>query len=199
MTYIESVVLERTLAALDAAGVPEELSSIAFERVFDLVSRDVLGVSPDEPSGQPSDQGGGVQFRGHEGEEDGLSRIAAQLKLERQLVEEVYGLKGDELELHPPATYLDKSRAGGTKEIALVVAAGRQAAGLEERTPHAEIRKWCDHYGRLDSSNFATTLGDMDSFFRTTGSPRKREVQLRHAGWEAAARVVRKLVSGPEL
>lgn len=199
---VEVVVLKRTVAALEEVQLDDEFRLLAFEKVFDLVTGEITltgsaagAAQPPSPSFVPSPT---VPQGRQDDDGDILSKISARLKLDRAIVDEVYGVKDGELVLHMSPSKLDDTRSGGTKEIALVLAAGRQAAGIEEWTSYAEIRQWCDHMNRLDASNFAGTMAEMDSLLRTTGSPRKREVQLRATGWEEASKTVRKLVHGDQ-
>ena len=84
--------------------------------------------------------------------------------------------------------------ATATKEIALLVAGGRQAAGLEAWTSWDEIRRWCGEFKKLDSGNFAKTMREMDDVFNTRKeSERKLQVRLAKHGWERVADEIRRL------
>jgi hypothetical protein len=180
---------------VDAADIPTELREIAFQEALKLHAAGAGAASPanETPKGQalaPSGPGPGAT--------DGtpLARIAAALGVEEDVVGEVFNPTVDGIELIAPPGGLAGKSAAATKEIALLVAAGRQGAGLEEWTPLSEVREWCDQYRKLDSPNFSSTVKEMESLLRFRGSSRKREVRMSKPAWEEAAALVRRLGGG---
>ena len=78
--------------------------------------------------------------------------------------------------------------ATATKQIALLIAGARQAAGIDEWTSWDQFRTVCADYKRLDSGNFAKTIREMEDVFRLRKeSERKLAVTLARPGWEQFA------------
>lgn len=124
-----------------------------------------------------------------------MSLIAGKLNLPTDRVGEVYFLDGEELGLSVSSSTLATSKTEATRQIAVLIAAGRQAAGLEESgwTGAATIRSVCDHYGKFDTVNFGTTLKNMDDVFQIKGSGQNREVRVKVPGYERAAALIDQL------
>ena|SRR5438094_7099935 len=184
-------VLVEALRAVDEAQVPAELREIAFAKAIDLATR-----------GQGAPHGAGVTTTitpppGAAASTDGspLQRIAGKLKVDVEAVGHVYNIDPDgQLELVISQNRLPSGYGPAMKDIALLVAAGRQAAGLDtDWTPTEAIREVCEHFNRLDSANFATHINRMDDVFLFRGSARKREVKMTVPGWESEAARVRQL------
>lgn len=170
--------------AVEAAGVPEDLRVAAFEKAFEAVMGVTATVAPkaETPTPQASD-----------GEGPSLGGIATRLGLEEELVQEVFYLDGEALGLALAASRLNKSKAPATQQIALLVAAGRQAGGWEEWTPIERIRDVVREYGRFDQANFASTVRRMGGVFSFRGKGRGVEVRVTRPGFERAAGLVREL------
>ncbi len=176
-------VLQETLKLLDEVAVPTELRVAAFERTFDaLVSRRASS----EQSNAKAGLGAGTNA-------EPLLGIAERLGLEHDLVREIYVVEDDEVSLVIPPSRFEKSKAVGAQQVALLTAAGRQGAGLEEWTHIKVIREACREYGRLDSANFATTIKRMDGVFSYRGRAQQLEVRLTRPGYEQAGVLAREL------
>jgi hypothetical protein len=130
------------------------------------------------------------------GVERSLRGIADRLRLDLETVSDVYHLDGDELGIGIAPSRLDPRKAVGTKQIALLVAAGRQAGSWEEWTPVRVIRETARDFGRFDSSNFATTIKDMGDVLNIRGRGRQVEVRVTRPGYERAAHLIGELVAG---
>jgi hypothetical protein len=101
-----------------------------------------------------------------------LARIATKLKVDIDIVDSVYFDENGDVRVGVPAGKLESGKMAGTKQLALLAAAGRQGAGLEESTSVEKIREVADEYKRYDQANFARTISQMDNEFRIMG---KRE------------------------
>lgn len=188
-------VLVDALRDVEEADVPEDLREVAFSKVFDLragtVSLPQASAAPTAPAQSASTVG---PAQGPAAPADPLARIAARLGLDRQTVGEVFSAREDGLELIVPAGRLSARTATATKEIALLIAGGRQAAGVEEWTSWDEIRRWCSEFKRLDGGNFAKTIREMEDVFNfRRESERKHQVRLARPGWERLTDAVRRL------
>lgn len=152
------------------------------------------GSPPPSPDGHSG--GGGAASATPSGDGQGLlSKIATRLKLDEEKVREAYSVADGELRIGVVASRLAATKAEGTKELALIVAAGRQGAGLEEWTSQEVIRDTCKYYGKYDEANFASHLKALDADFQSHGSGKKREFQLRAPAWEKARLLVERLAT----
>lgn len=189
-------ILKSALRAVDDAGIPGELKSLAFEKAVDLLSGGpVLVRRQEEPQRPPTLEGAPTAG---DVPDSLVGRIATKLKLDLGTVEEVYHVEGDDLKVVAHRSKLNSSKMQGTKELALIVVAGRIAAGLDEQVLAEQIRTVADDYGRYDSANFARSIGEMDEDFRKSGTARRRSLSLRKAGWDHAAELVKRLGGGGE-
>jgi hypothetical protein len=185
---IKRIMIE-VIQAIDDASVPDDLRVAAFEKTFDaLLTPVVSGVRPaaDSFPGRQSPQPTGAAG-------PSLGAIASKLGLDAELVEEIYYVDGDNLGLAVAASRFDSKKAGATQEIALLLAAGRQAGGWDEWTPVSRVRDVCREYGRFDPANFATTVKRMGSVFSFRGKAREVEVRVTRPGYEQAANLAREL------
>lgn len=187
MQDVRSVLIE-VLKDVEEAAVPDDLREIAFAKVFDLRA----GSAPTQQRPPAGSVGGSSSGSG--GSTDALEAIAAKVGVGRETVAEVFDLRDGNIELIIGAGKLPSQVARGTKEIALLVAGGRQAAGLEEWTSWDVIRDWCSEFKRLDSGNFAKTVRSMEEAFNfRKESDRKTLVKLSRPGWETFAATVKRL------
>jgi hypothetical protein len=80
------------------------------------------------------------------------------------------------------------------QEVAYLVAAGRQAIGLEEFTGWKTIRDVCENRGVLDSSNFGLAMGKLDGEgLRIRGKGSTRELKVNAAGYEKAGAIITRM------
>lgn len=184
-------VLAAATKAVDDANVPQELRSLAFERAIDLLSRSSAPL-PAALGGLPSGTETGTP-PSHPAESP-LNRVATRLRLQRDAVEAVYTDDGAEVEVSVPTDRLSAKKSTATREIALLVAAARQANG-EEYTPSEAIRTVAQDYDRFDGPNFASALNEMKGTFLATGTPRNRSFKLTKPGWKAATDLVTRIAN----
>jgi hypothetical protein len=183
-------ILKQALAAIDAAGVTPELREAAFNKSMDLLASPSSAPTP-PPLAKSSAQAG-QQHPGVEQQGTKFQIIAEWLRVDAPTIDAVFDVVDGELELALPTAALPKARSKATEEIALLLAAGRQALG-EERTPVDVIRGAAAHYNKIDANNFAGTLKGMDHWFALSGSGSKRTLKLKLTGREAATSLVKRL------
>jgi hypothetical protein len=186
-------VLIDALRAIEEAAIPSELREIAFGKAIDLIAGTASLQSRSEPEVRVQQD----QLTG--GTSGPMHRIAAKLKLDSEVVSHVYYVDpdGKNLEVVISASRLPTKFGPAIKELALLVAAGRQAAGIDiEWTSADEIREVCEHFKRYDAANFATHIQNMDDVFSIRGTPRKREVRMTMPAWEQATALVTRLTGG---
>lgn len=132
------------------------------------------------------------------GEADRLHRLAAKLRLDVETVDQVFSFNGSELDITVSPRKLSSGMAAGTRELAQLVAAGRQGSEIEEWTSVDVIRDWCQRYRRYDGANFAGALKALDEEFQFRGTGAKREIRVSRPGWESVADLIRRMVNGVE-
>lgn len=191
-------VLKAALADMEAEAPPDDLRVKAFDKLFDLHAAAVLGSSPaveQARSGTTAHKDLAAPGANGSGAADGdaLGAIAARMDLERATVEEVYDLHDGSVQLIIPTGKLTSRVATAAKEIALLLAGGRQAGGTEEWTSVDAIRDACADFKKLDSGNFSKTIRSMEDVFNfRKESERKMSVKLSRPGWEEFGRLVRR-------
>lgn len=181
-----AALLQEALKAVEEAKVPNDLRPVAFGKAIDVLA----GTGTEPPSVVRTPAGSGGAGRGG----DPLGRIAAKLEINPETVDATFHLDDEgQVQLGVPARRLDGRKSQATKQIALLLAAGRQAAGVEERTPVGIIRDAVTAYGKRDEANFAGTIAEMDNVFNITGKGQQRRVKVNHAGLEDAGELAKTL------
>ncbi len=179
-------VLREAAAAVAAADVPEDLRSVAFGKAVDLI----VGVPPagDETTGKreaPDEETGSS--------DDPLQKIATRFETDLELIDESFEVEDDEPKLTMSRSKLASSKKGATKQIALLVAAARQAAAIEQWTESKVIRDVVEGYGRLNSPNFAVAISELDDDFSFSGTGQNRKVKVRRDGFKRAGGLIQSL------
>lgn len=176
------------LKVIEEARVPDDLRVTAFEKGFDALVG--TAVAPTMRAAHESNESP------HPVADDGpsLRMIAVKLGLDPELVNEIYYLDNESsLGLAVAASRFAAAKSSATQQIALLVAAGRQAGGWDEWTPASRIRDVAREYGRFDPANFATTVKRMGDVFSFRGRGRETEVRVTRPGFEHAASLAREL------
>ena len=186
-----------SLADVDAAGVASGPDRAVVLRMVLSARLGVLATgTPPPPEQRTEDAAGTAPTSSPSGAKgDLLDEISAAMKLPREVVELVYDVRDGELTLIVAPRMLATDKANATRQLAQLVAGGRQAAGVEEWTAIDSVRSVVTDYGRLDSGNFASYIGKLDKVFRFTGKGAKREMKVTRPGMEEIAQLVRS-VSG---
>ncbi len=190
-------ILRTAHESVTAAGVPDDLRAMAFEKALELlgVQGALSSAAPPTPPPTGTVSGSGASG-GAAAADKTFDKIAEKLKVTKTAVEKVFHIEGESLELSIGTSKLPKPKVPGTKMIALLLAAGRQAGGWDaEWTAVSDIRAVCEAFGRLDGSNFAGTIREMDNVFNFSGARRSRKVKVKvnREGFEDAGALVREL------
>lgn len=123
--------------------------------------------------------------------------MAAKLDLPADTLGEVFHVEGEELTIVLARSKFEETRTGATRQLALLIAAGRQAGGWDEQwTATSVIREVVDDFGRLDSANFASTIREMQEVFSFSGNRQSLRVKVRRHGYDEATTLVRSLAGG---
>lgn len=177
---------------VDQAGIAEDLRAVAFGKVFDVLA---------DETGGPGAEGRHVR-KHRQGERNGemqsaLEKMADKLGVELSLVQGVYFEDEEKLGIGVSTNKLNSGKKGGTEQLALLLAAGRQAGGYDDGwTASREIREVCTHFGKFDVGNFGKTLSGMGDYFQIKGKGQQREVKVKVPGYEEAARLIIELTGG---
>jgi hypothetical protein len=181
--------LQDVIALIDEVGVPEDLRGVAFAKIWDAGSAPQPAI-PSSPAASTTTTG----------TRDALGLIASRLGIDRDSAEQVYAVDGDDLELVLPASRLKPAKSQATADIALLVAAGRQAAGIDADgwTRVDPIRVQSENYKKYDQANFATTIKALDTVVTIRGNGRDRKIKMTNPAYARASELVRALVGASE-
>ena len=129
-------------------------------------------------------------------EGDLVGLIAVRLGVSRDVADLVYDVQDGQLGVVLSSRRLAAERSGAARQLAQLVVGGRQAAGMEDWTPIAEVRSVVNDYGKLDSSNFAASIQSLDDIFLFRGKGASRELKATRPGLERIADLVKDLAGG---
>jgi hypothetical protein len=195
--------LAAALKAVTEAEIPAELREVAFAKAVDLLAAKIPAAPANGTSGAvndaatPAEAQSGGQTVAPSGV-SALDRIATKLGVDRELVEEVFAETDGSIDITVSPRKLAPAKQEASRQIALLITAGRQAAGVEERTATDVIRAKCEEFRKLDPTNFGKAIGGMHDEFSFQGPPRKRLVKLSRQGWPAAVDLVKRLTGEAE-
>lgn len=190
-------ILVSALKAVADAGIPDDLREVAFSKAVDLLTGSTGHLtSATPPSGEtvgferpvPADTADG----------DVLQGIAARLGIDREGTLEVFDQVDGSIDITVAPSKLSDGMLPATQQLALLLAAGRQAAGVEERTLLSDIRTLCEDFKKLDTNNFSNAMKGMKDEFTFQGSGKARSVRVTRPGWAKATALVNQLIGGGE-
>lgn len=187
-------IADRLVVATEAvalADTPQEFRTLAYERALDAVG---LGsaISQATVPALPA-PGTAASALAENGQ---LELIASRLDLSVAAVERVYEAdEQDGLRLILKRTLLPRpeQKAASMRDVALLVAVGRQAAGLEEYTSFATIRNECADLRVLDGSNFSAEVTKLE--MRRRGGRNNQEVKAHRHHYEETAELISGIVA----
>lgn len=180
-------ILREAFDAVSAAELPKEVQSVALGKAVDLIA----GLGSTTAAREVRREVPEVDVS------DLLGKIAAKFQVDRELIEDTYEVVDGSVNLAVGRTKLETAKTKGTKQVAHLLAAGRQAAGLEDSTETKVIRAVADDYGKLDSPNFASAVAELDEFFKITGEGAAKRLKARRGAFEEAGKLVTKLLVPP--
>jgi hypothetical protein len=177
-------ILSAANTAVKEANVPAALQEVAYAKAVDLFAAGAgITQAAKEPSQQITTKEAPASSSGAEGSTGSLEQIASGLKVDLADVEEAYHLTGDELRVSLTASQFGDSNSEATRQVALLIAAGRQSGGWDsDWTETKIIREACNKLRVLDPKNFATTIGEMTRPFSFSGQRQGRRVKVKRRG-----------------
>lgn len=124
-----------------------------------------------------------------------IAAIAKRLGIPAEQADRVFHVDGDDLELTVSVAALASPKRAATREIAILVTAGRQASGQDDRETDAEaVRRVCDHYKKLDPPNFSSTMRELNGLLTVREKGRKKYLKMTQPAWEEASAVVKRVL-----
>jgi hypothetical protein len=187
------------LADVNALMVEGEDRKIVLKALLEARLGRLVPVSPSiSVASNPGSNGVTLNAAQAVSSDDVMGRVSAALKIDRDTLDLVYALQDGEPHVVISAKKIAPNKALAARQLGQLVAAARQAAGLEEWTPVATIRMVVTDYGRLDSGNFASTVQQMDNVAVIRGKGQQREVKITKPGMEATADLIRSLAGTKE-
>jgi hypothetical protein len=186
--------IRSALRIVEESDVPDDLRAVAFQRAYESLTVSALD-SASRPAHVTNARE--IELNAPSGASSAAS-VAAKLRLEAELVERVLDFDEDGVHLIVPRSYLAKAKSTAIQQVAMVLVAARQAAGLEEWTPQSVIREETEVLGVEDRSNFAAHIKNLVGV-RTRGSGRTGELKMNAVGYETAADFIRQLGKGRQL
>lgn len=186
MELIEVIeVLKKAWIAVEDAGLPEGIQSVAFREAVRLLvpatsapGAAALGVVKPNGNGGAGAVGSGGGSQGDSGitasEDEIYVKVAAQTGVDRNRLEEVVHLDGGVLKVSIPGLKLGKNNAERARAVAQILTITR-GFGLEENETSLEVvRAECDRLRVYDPNNFSGHMKALVGYVITgTGSNRR--------------------------
>lgn len=179
--------LKAAVAAVEAAKVPKDLRVAAFNAAFygsgtaPSTSGAVTPESPPAKPPSPADVSSSVE------------QIAAKLELDAGLVGLVYDVDEDGVHLTVKRDSLSDTNKTAQQEVTYLLAAARQALGLDEWTLTKMVLTAAHDRGVHDT-NVSKAIAALDGEgLRFRGPKTKREMKMNAVGFTKAAEIVKRI------
>jgi len=192
-TRIEQI-LREAAAAVAAADVPEDLRSVAFGKAVDLI----VGVPTASGTGTKVEQRPRREPQKAGSSSDPLEMISGKFETQIEVIDEAFEIEDGVPQLTIPRSKLANAKNAATKQVALLVAAARQAADVEDWTESTTIRESVERYGKYNRPNFAAAISELEDDFSFSGKGQSRRVKLRRDGFKNAGTLVKQLLGKSE-
>jgi hypothetical protein len=181
--------IKEAVDAVEEAGVPKELREVALTKALEVT----LGTAM--PRGRrratQDEEGDGVG----EASTPKLEAVAKKLKQDPSKVERVFEQDGEEIFVIVTRAKLADQMKEAQRQVALLVSAARQAAGLDEDgTSLALLKEHAEQHGVVDS-NFSKNMRDIPGT-RLKGVDRQRTLKVNNPGYESAGDLVADMADG---
>ena len=190
-------ILRDAKEAVEAAGIEDDaLRQIAFREAIALAAGQIPGTSPSGATTGQANTPDTWRSSGNPADvTDPIASIAKRLGVPTEEIDRVFHVEGDNLELTIAVAALASSKRTATREIAILVTAGRQASRLDERETDADaVRLVCSHYKKLDSPNFSSTIRELNGVLTVREKGRKKYLKMTQPAWEEASALVKRVL-----
>lgn len=187
-----TALLASAVKAVNASGADGELREEAFRVAVALLSGGSVtsaNVTPVAHSLDPASTPTGPGNNGQEApdSDDPLDLVARFTGCDSDVLHRVFAVQDGVPELKVPTKTLPSKKSQATADIALLVMAARQGAGVDDYTESETIRDATKAYSKFDSNNNASYLKPLDHFVLKQGAGVKTKRKLTKPGIEAAA------------
>jgi hypothetical protein len=176
-------------ASVEDADLPEPWQGRAFSEILRHLLNDpspvpAIRVAPGQPAAVTVAGAG-----------PGLTRLAARFDVAEEVLADILDVEDDGVALHVASAKISAVKSKATREVALLIVAARQGAGMDESwTDVVHVREALTNYNRYDQGNFSKYLKETGDVFNFRGKP--VQLRLTRPGWEAAIDLV-KALAGP--
>ncbi len=189
--------LRSALKALDDAAVPEDLRETAFEKAFDALAGTASPSASASTGGDAAGSGAAPAPPRPADASTPIGKIAAALSVDEESASHVFDISGDELTLTVTRAQLADDRAEAVREIALLVVAGRQAAGLdEERTHTNRARHEAEQLNVMAKNTFQAEMAKLTPLVTVKNVAMGRELKITRHGNTEAGKIVKRITGG---
>lgn len=184
---------KQAIADLDSSS----LQQIAFERVLDHLLANSTDAASTEPKHRESVMTAATTTQSADGvlsdEQQRVDAIAHYFKILPENVQHIFDVSEEVPKLAVSSNYLADSKSEATREITLLIAGVLTALG--QQTTSSYIREVADNYGKLDRSNYMTTLKELGEI-SVLGKPQSpnRIIRMRVTGAEAAQALAKRII-----
>ncbi len=169
-----------------------DLRPIAFERILEALLRDTASAPSNGGNGRPATSTQLIDDT-FATEEQRIDAVASYLRIRPEQAGDLFELTSEEPRLQVNQTALEAQKRPALRQIVLLVAAARDALGIETGT--ADVRSAADDLGKFDRNNFINTISTMPEVaLRGKRGEHNRQIRLRLIGTEAARELASSLV-----
>ena len=169
-----------------------DLRPIAFARILEALLRDTTSAPSNGGNGQPA---ASTQLLDDTfaTEEQRIDAVASYLRIRPEQASDLFDLTSEEPRLQVNPAALEAHKGPAVRQIVLLVAAARDALGIETGT--ADVSSAADDLDKFDRNNFINTIGAMPEVaLRGKRGEHNRQIRLRLIGTEAARELASSLV-----
>lgn len=173
---------------VEKSGVPDDLRAAAFGAAIAMrtaaATPDAGTLAGGESAAQNRDPG------------DWRALVSTAFDVSSDDIDEAFDLVDGRMHLTIPPSRLPHQKAAAMKDVALLVSAARQAAGIDGDgwTSVGVIRDECRDIGVLDVSNFAAEI-QLRDVMTPRGNGRSRVLRVNRRGYEQAGNRLRELLA----
>lgn len=181
----------QTWEVLSESAIPDHAYGLAFGAVFSYLAQG----APQQAETGDADQRLRHLGAASDGASEGLPAIADALGIDEGTVAYLFDIDGKDLDLTIRREQLPKDRLTAMREVALLVVAGRQAAGLDpDRTDSKHVRAQGAELNVMAKNSFRDEMGNLGPF--VTSKPLGqygRALKMTKGGYDETAKIVKRI------
>lgn len=180
---------DQTWSVLRETKMPKALHPVAFASVFSFLASD-------GPPAAAGDRHGAQDKSNDPQAPEGIPAIAEALGIDEENAGYLFDIDGKDLDLTIARDQLSKDRAAALREVAFLVVAGRQAAGLDpDRTDSGHVRTQGVHLNVMNKNTFREEMGKLGPYITAKNAGRfARSLKMTRGGREEAAKITKRLI-----